>query len=262
MDITGYFASILIGVLLGLMGGGGSIFTVPVLVYFFSRDAESASTYSLFIVGVTSVIGGASYFKRRLVDTRSALVFGLPSTAAVLVTRAVILQAIPLSVMIGNFNLTRDLLLLLLFALLMLVAALSMIFRKENRSSVIGVQRSAFIATSIRGIGVGVVTGLVGAGGGFLIIPALVNLLKLPMKTAVGTSLFIISINSLTGFALSDHSQDLEWKMLFTITAMAVVGIFIGTYLPTKISGDKLKPAFGWFVLVMGIYIIIKETLV
>ena len=199
MDIAGYLASILIGISLGLIGGGGSILTVPVLVYLFSVDAVLATTYSLFIVGTTSVVGSLSYFKKGLVNIRTAIVFGIPSIVAVFLTRAYIVPAIPKEIFsIGNFTVTKSILLMLLFAVLMIFASYSMIKKnKQTPDETLQKQQINNPFIFIHGALVGIVTGLIGAGGGFLIIPALVNILKLPMKTAVGTSLIIISINSL-----------------------------------------------------------------
>ncbi len=263
MDIAGYIASIFIGISLGLIGGGGSILTVPVLVYLFSVDAVLATAYSLFIVGNTSVVGSISYFKKGLVDIKTAVVFGIPSIAAVFLTRAFIVPAIPNEIFsVGNFSVTKSILLMLLFAVLMILASSRMIKKctdcNEDEKQI---QQINYPLSFLQGTFVGLVTGLIGAGGGFLIIPALVNLLKLPMKTAIGTSLLIISINSLTGFLFSLHHTIIDWKFLLVISSIAIIGILIGSFISTKIDGKKLKPAFGWFVLVMGIYIIIKETL-
>ncbi|MBS1775871.1 MAG: sulfite exporter TauE/SafE family protein [Bacteroidetes bacterium] len=263
MDIAGYLASIFIGVALGLIGGGGSILTVPVLVYLFSVDAVLATAYSLFIVGNTSVVGSISYFKKGLVDIKTAVVFGIPSIAAVFLTRAFIVPAIPNEIFsVGNFSVTKSILLMLLFAVLMILASSRMIKKctdcNEDEKQI---QQINYPLSFLQGTFVGLVTGLIGAGGGFLIIPALVNLLKLPMKTAIGTSLLIISINSLTGFLFSLHHTIIDWKFLLVISSIAIIGILIGSFISTKIDGKKLKPAFGWFVLVMGIYIIIKETI-
>ncbi|MBN8784398.1 MAG: sulfite exporter TauE/SafE family protein [Terrimonas ferruginea] len=261
MIISGYLASILIGISLGLIGGGGSILTVPVLVYLFSLDAVLATTYSLFIVGSTSVAGSVSYFLKGLVNLKISVFFGLPSVAAVLLTRRFILPAIPSHILtLGGFTLTRSILLMLLFAVLMILASWSMI-KKDGRKASVPANRSPVALVGLQGTATGLITGLIGAGGGFLIIPALVNILKLPMKTAVGTSLFIIAINSLTGFFFSLEHQPVQWPFLLTITAIATAGILIGSLLAAKIDGRKLKPAFGWFVLVMGLYIIVKETL-
>ncbi len=262
MNIAGYLASILIGISLGLIGGGGSILTVPVLVYLFNLDALLATSYSLFIVGSTSAIGSWAYFKKRLVNIKTAIVFGIPSIAAIFLTRTYILPAIPQQVFrIGGHTVTKSMLLMLLFAVLMIMASYSMI-RKNRQTNDEWLTPKAFNYPQVffQGIFIGLITGLIGAGGGFLIIPALVNLLKLPMKKAVGTSLVIISINSLMGFLFSLAHGSVQWGFLLGISAIAVGGILIGSYLSTRIKGSKLKPAFGWFVLAMGIYIIIKET--
>ena len=261
MEIAGYFASVLIGVTLGLIGGGGSILTVPVLVYLFGVNAVLATTYSLFIVGTTSIVGAISYFKKGLVNTKAVVFFGAPSIAAVLVTRAFILPSIPNTVFsIDVFKVTKGILLMVLFAVLMIFASYRMIKKNKFSSNDSHTKPSFdYRLIFIQGIFIGFITGLIGAGGGFLIIPALVNLVKLPMKTAVGTSLVIIAVNSLIGFSSSLFNMSIEWTFLFTIAAIAVIGIIVGSYASTKINGATLKPAFGWFVLVMGIYIIVKE---
>jgi uncharacterized membrane protein YfcA len=263
MEIAGYIASIFIGIALGLIGGGGSILTVPVLVYLFSIDAVLATAYSLFIVGATSVVGSVSYFINGLVNLKTALVFGIPSIVAVFLTRAYIVPAIPIEVFsLGDFVVTKPILLMLIFAVLMIFASYSMIKKDKLKSEeTIESQVFNYPLILVEGTVVGILTGLVGAGGGFLIIPALVILSKLPMKEAVGTSLVIIAAKSLIGFLGEGGESDVNWFFLLSVTAFAIVGIFIGMALSKKIDGKKLKPAFGWFVLVMGIYIIIKETL-
>lgn len=263
MEILGYISSILIGVSLGLIGSGGSILTVPVLVYLFAVDAVAATAYSLFIVGFTSAVGSVGYFRKGLVNVRTAVVFGIPSIAAVFLTRAFLVPAIPREVInLGSFIITKSMLMMLLFAILMVAASFSMIKkdRKEKKENE-GEQKFNYPMILLEGALVGVVTGLVGAGGGFLIIPALVLLSKLPMKEAVGTSLVIIAAKSLIGFFGESAETIIDWGLLSSVSAFAVVGIFIGLYLSRKIDGAKLKPFFGWFVLVMGVYIIIKETL-
>ncbi len=263
MELIGYLASVLIGISLGLIGSGGSILTVPVLVYLFSVDAVSATAYSLFIVGFTAAIGSVAYFRKGLVNIKTALVFGIPSIAAVFLTRAYIVPAIPNEVFaLGNFSVSKALLLMVLFAMLMIAASYSMI-KKNNKDdkAEMGPQVFNYPMILLEGALVGFVTGLVGAGGGFLIIPALVLLSKLPMKEAVGTSLVIIASKSLIGFFGESSETLIDWRLLAIVTAFASVGIFIGMILSKRIDGAKLKPAFGWFVLVMGIYIIAKETM-
>lgn len=261
MEYIGYFTSILIGVALGLIGGGGSILTVPVLVYLFAVEPVLATAYSLFIVGLTSAVGTVGYFKKGLVNIKTAIVFGIPSIIAVFFTRAVIVPAIPKEVFsVGDFMVTKNLLMMLLFAVIMIAASYSMIKKDKNIiSEEPQQQKFNYPLIIIEGAIVGIITGLVGAGGGFLIIPALVILSKLPMKEAVGTSLVIIAAKSLIGFFGEGGENIIDWQFLFTISGFAIVGIFIGTALSKKIDGAKLKPAFGWFVLVMGIYIITKE---
>lgn len=261
MEYFGYFASILIGIALGLIGGGGSILTVPVLVYLFSVQPVVATAYSLFIVGLTSAVGTVGYFKKGLVNIKTAIVFGIPSIISVFTTRALIVPAIPKEIFtMGTFTLTKDLFLMLLFAVIMIIASYSMI-KKNNKNISEEPQKQKFNypLIIIEGTLVGLITGLVGAGGGFLIIPALVILSKLPMKEAVGTSLLIIAAKSLIGFFGEGGETVIDWQFLFIISAFAIVGIFIGTALSKRIDGEKLKPAFGWFVLVMGLYIITKE---
>lgn len=262
MEYIGYFASILIGVALGLIGGGGSILTVPVLVYLFAIEPVVATSYSLFIVGLTSGVGSFAYFKKGLVNIKTAIVFGIPSIIAVFTTRALIVPAIPKEVFsVGNFLVTKSILMMVLFAVLMIVASYSMI-KKEKKTTIDlpeEAQKFNYPLILLEGAVVGVFTGLVGAGGGFLIIPALVILSKLPMKEAVGTSLVIIAAKSLIGFFGEGEATAIDWQFLITISAFAIIGIFIGTALSKKIDGAKLKPAFGWFVLFMGIYILAKE---
>ncbi|WP_172916675.1 sulfite exporter TauE/SafE family protein [Capnocytophaga canis] len=263
MEIAGYVASIFIGIALGLIGGGGSILTVPMLVYLFRIDAVLATAYSLFIVGATSVVGSFSYFIKGLVNVKTAVIFGIPSIVAVYFTRAYIVPAIPHEILaVGEFVITKNILLMLLFAVLMVVASYSMIKKtKHHQEKVAKKQQFNYPLILIEGIVVGILTGLVGAGGGFLIIPALVILSKLPMKEAVGTSLVIIAAKSLIGFLGENSETPMDYLFLAKVTAFAIFGIFIGMALSKKIDGAKLKPIFGWFVLIMGIYIIIKETI-
>lgn|SRR5699024_890734 len=265
MEIIGYIASIAIGLSLGLIGGGGSILTVPVLVYFFGVSPVLATAYSLFIVGTTSLVGVFPKYKQGFVSLRTTIVFGVPSIIAVFLTRKLLVPAIPEKLgYIGGLEISKSLLVMLLFATLMLAASISMIRSKKAEVKTIDTnQKFNYPLILLEGIVVGVLTGLVGAGGGFLIIPALVMLGNLPMKKAIGTSLFIIALKSLIGFIgdLSQESQIIDWQLLLIISGLAIIGIFIGNGLSNKIEGKKLKKGFGWFVLIMGVYIILKELL-
>ncbi|MEJ7829833.1 MAG: sulfite exporter TauE/SafE family protein [Segetibacter sp.] len=262
MEIAGYFASLVIGISLGLIGGGGSILTVPVLVYLFGVEPVVATAYSLFIVGSTSLVGVVPKYKQGLINLKTAFIFGLPSIVAVFATRKFIVPNIPTVVFhIGNFEVTKNLLMMMLFAVLMVFASVSMIRnKKEKKAEEETVQKFNYPLIMLEGTLVGMLTGLVGAGGGFLIIPALVLLSKLPMKLAVGTSLLIIAAKSLIGFTGDLSNYTMDWSFLLIITGIAIVGIFLGNWMSTKVDSEKLKKGFGWFVLVMGVYIIIKEV--
>lgn len=261
MEIIGYIASLLIGISLGLIGGGGSILTVPVLVYLFNVEPVLATAYSLFIVGISSLVGALPKYRQGQVNLRTAVIFGIPSIAAVFATRKFIVPAIPKHIFtIGDFAITKSILMMILFAVLMMFASVSMIRDKQKAETEgDGKQHFNYPLIILEGAIVGMLTGLVGAGGGFLIIPALVLLSKLPMKQAVGTSLLIIAAKSLIGFTGDITNYTMDWKLLGTVSALAIAGIFIGDAMSKKIEGHKLKKGFGWFVLVMGIYIIVKE---
>lgn len=258
MEIIGYVAAVCIGLILGLLGGGGSILSIPILVYLFGIDAILASAYSLFIVGVTSLVGAIPKYKYNLVNLRTGFLFGIPSIISIFCTRKWIIPAIPEIVFqTDGFTISKRLLVLGTFALLMILASFSMIRgRRELRSDSQGVKTFLVI---IEGILIGFLTGFVGAGGGFLIIPALVFLTGLPFKTAVGTSLFIIAINSLMGFLGDVFNYAMDWPFLVSITSLAVVGILIGNTLQKKVSSIRLRMAFGWMILIMGSWILLKE---
>ncbi len=266
MELLGYALAVLVGISLGLIGSGGSILTVPILVYVMAVEPVLATAYSLFVVGATALVGGIRNATEGKVDFRTAVVFGIPSIAAVYLTRAYLIPLIPDTLFsVGDFQLTKSVALMVLFAVVMMMASVSMIRPskqgEDNESS--ATIRYNYPMILLEGSLVGILTGLVGAGGGFLIIPALVLLARMPMKLAVGTSLLIIAAKSMLGF-LGDlqNSEVIDWLLLSLFTAFSVVGIFIGSFLSKKIDGGKLKTAFGWFVLVMGVYILFKELFV
>ncbi|CAL1517727.1 sulfite exporter TauE/SafE family protein [Chitinophaga sp. MM2321] len=266
MEIIGYLAAALTGISLGLIGGGGSILTLPVLVYLFGIAPAPATSYSLFIVGITSLIGAWNSHRKQDVSMQTAFLFGLSSILTVFLTRKFLLPAIPEKIFLTNtFYLTKSLLIMMLFAVLMLAAAVSMISDREQVSGeeiITAPKKINFWKLLLYGLLIGIVTGLLGAGGGFLLIPALVILVGLPMKKAIGTSLLIIALNSLIGFMGDIGHFQIDWIFLLKIAAMAIAGILVGGLLSRKISGEKLKVAFGWFVGVMAVYIIIHELFI
>ena len=261
MEILGFVAALFIGLSLGLTGSGGSILTVPILVYLMRLNPVMATSYSLFVVGATSLVGGYKSYRLGLVNFKTVLLFGLPSLVSVYLTRRFLIPAIPDQVFtLGSLVVTRDLLLMVVFALLMILASYSMITKKCCQDWKIN-QGAAIPYPLIltEAVVVGLISGMVGAGGGFLIIPALVIFLRLDMKMAVGTSLLIIAANSLFGFVGDIFHYQIDWNFLLIFSALSIAGIFIGSAFASKIDSEKLKRGFGWFVLAMGVYILVKE---
>ena len=260
MELFGYLASIFIGLVLGLLGGGGSILSIPILVYPFAIEPVRASAYSLFIVGITSLFGAIPKYREGLVNLRTGILFGIPSIISIFATRRWLVPAIPeILFQSDEVIITKRMLLLGVFAILMILASIPMI-RKGNEP-VAGDRKFKTFQVFVQGTFIGFLTGLVGAGGGFLIIPALVFLTGLSFKTAAGTSLFIITINSLIGFLGDALNYSMDWGFLLSITSLSIVGIVIGNRLSRLIEGTKLKQGFGWLILVMGFYIILRETI-
>lgn len=258
----GYIAALFIGISLGLIGGGGSILTVPVLVYLFGLNPVLSTSYSLFVVGSTSLVGAFSNYLKGFVRIKTALLFGLSSITTVFLTRKFLIPLIPDHIAtMGGFDITEAIVTMVLFAILMVVASISMIrvHKQKTEDNVASNTKVNLPKLLLYGVAIGIATGLLGAGGGFLLIPTLVLLVKLPMKEAVGTSLLIIALNSLIGFTGDLGHFTMDWFFLFKITTIAIAGIFVGGIAGKKIAGDKLKKGFGWFVLVMGIYILSKE---
>ncbi len=256
MIVLGYFASLLIGLSLGMLGSGGSILTLPVLVYLFQVDPEAGTAYSLVIVGATALVGVLPKAFKGEVDFGTALLFGLPSIAAVYATRAWLMPALP-----DQWGpVTKSQGLMLLFAVLMVLAARGMLKGKKVQTVQKELSPAAKAAVVLgEGAGVGVLTGLVGAGGGFLIIPVLVLVTGLEMKRAVGTSLLIIAAKSLIGFTGDLGHLDPDWFFLGRVTLVALVGLAVGTFAAQKIPSQKLQKGFGYFVLAMGAFVLTKE---
>jgi uncharacterized protein len=261
MEFVGYAAAVLMGLSLGLIGGGGSILTVPILVYLFRVEPVLATAYSLFVVGLTSVVGSFSHFRTGNIEIKTALIFGVPSIAGVYAVRKFLVPSIPDPFFVlGDFVVSKAFFILALFALLMLAASYTMIKKTKPKPEKAVAKNPKYWLIIIEGIVVGGLTGIVGAGGGFLIIPALVLLAGLPMKQAVGTSLMIIAMKSLLGFTGDlGAGTEIDYVFMLKFSAFAIVGILLGSYLCKFVSNEKLKPAFGWFVMVMGIYILTKE---
>lgn len=260
IEILGYFGALVIGIVLGLIGGGGSIITLPILVYLFYINPVTATAYSLFVVGVSALVGTIRNIQKGLVDFKTGLVFAFPAFIAVYVTRKFIVPSIPERLFsVNNFEVTKNIAIMIFFAIIMLLASISMIKNRDVPNISKPQMLFNYPIIIIEGLVVGLLTGIVGAGGGFLIIPALVLVANLPMKKAVATSLLIIAIKSLIGFIGDIETLNINWSFLLGFTAISVIGIFFGVYLSNFIEGKKLKKVFGWFVLIMGIFIIFRE---
>ncbi|MEH6760401.1 MAG: sulfite exporter TauE/SafE family protein [Maribacter arcticus] len=260
LHIFGYISALIIGISLGLIGGGGSILAVPVLAYLFSINEKAATAYSLFIVGASALVGGWKQHLKGFVDWRTALVFGIPAIVGVTVVRHYVVPALPdVLFQVEDFQFTRRMAMFGLFAILMIPAAYSML-KKETKVIKTGDVVYNYPLILLEGLIVGGITGMIGAGGGFLIIPALVILANVEMKVAVGTSLIIIAIKSLMGFFLGDAmTMEIDWNFLALFTGLSFIGIFIGSYLSNFIDGKKLKKGFGYFILVMSAFIFYME---
>ena len=265
MEITqvlGFLSAFFIGLILGVLGGGGSILTVPVMVYIFSLNPITASAYSLFVVGVSGLGGVIRNLNRKLIDYKVGIVYAIPSFIAVYVTRKFLIPELPeLLFSIGKYQVSRDLGLMLFFAIIMLYVALTMIKQKTKIKHESNVKSHNILILALQGFIVGIITGVIGAGGGFLIIPALVFFAKLSMKRAVATSLFIIAIKSLIGFIGDVENIQIDWSFLLIFTLISVLGLLFGIFLSKFIDDKKLKRMFGWFVLFMGIFIIVFELI-
>lgn len=262
MELLGYIASVLMGLSLGLIGGGGSILTVPILVYLFHVDPVLATAYSLFVVGTTALVGGLLAFRLGHVDWKTGVLFAGPSFIGVYLTRAFLVPALPDPVFqAGSWVFSKALLMMLIFALLMVAASISMIRAGGQAPQKATLSSSARIfLITIEGLLVGAMTGFVGAGGGFLIIPALVVLVGMPMRTAVGTSLLIIATKSLLGFVGDLQNQiPIQWDLLLSMAGIAIVGLFFGMRLSKHVPEKTLKRGFGFFVLVMGLIILMDQ---
>lgn len=266
MTIAGFIAFLIIGLILGLIGGGGSILGVPVLVYMMGYSADEATTYSLFIVGMTSLIGAMAYLRKGEISMEAILQFAIASLTTVFCVRKFVMPSIPSQIHFLGLDISKHVLIMIVFSILILSSSISMIKkRKPNRINELKWDEFAKSPMGVPfvillGICVGFITGFVGAGGGFIIVPVLIFFLRLNFKKAIGTSLCIIAVNSLVGFTGNIGHQNIHWLVLLSISGMCVLGIVIGSLLSDKVSAQKLKPAFGWFTLVVGIFVFIKEV--
>jgi uncharacterized protein len=263
-ELSAYFLALFVGITLGLVGAGGSILTLPILVKVVGIEPKHATTYSLFIVGFTALIGAINYYKKDSLHLKTAAIFSIPSLIIVLFMRRVLMPMLPVDFYeFDNFILKTNSIIILIFTSIMIFAALSMIRGKQDTLENQDITNINFNyrAIFLQGILIGFLTGMVGAGGGFLIVPSLGRFAKLPIRLTIGTSLVIITVNSLLGFMTDLVAIDfpIDWNFLLVFAAIAGVGIFVGMYISNFIKAAVLKKIFGWFVLFMAIYLLSKE---
>jgi len=265
MELTGYILAVIVGLTLGLIGGGGSMLALPILVYVFGIDTITATAYSLFIVGITSLVGSSKSILNKNIDLKAAALFAAPSLVSVFLVRKFVIPIIPSEIFtIGSYTLTDDKFLFLLFGVLLVVAGWLMLTGKclycdEEVKDKIVINYPFIVA---EGVVIGAITGIVGAGGGFLVIPALVMYAGVSMKKAVGTSLLIIAVKSLVGF-VGDwmNFQEIDWKLLITFSGLSIIGMFVGSRFSEKVSEKNLRQIFGIVVVFLAVVILIKEII-
>lgn len=262
MDIFGilpYLSALLVGFVMGLLGGGGSILTIPIFVYLFGIAPVVATAYSLFVVGATATVGTLKNFRNQNINLRIGLLFGIPSFIGTYLTRRYILPNMPDHIFsLGTIDISKDLVIMILFAIMMISASISMIRSREK--SVGNKPKAKPAIVIVLGLIIGLITGVIGAGGGFIIVPALIFLTHLDIKIAIGTSLFVIMMKSFIGFLGDLQTTTMDWNFLFTFAALAAIGILVGVRVAKRTKAANLKQIFGWFILIVGVYVIFKEV--
>ena len=260
MLYVGYLLSVLMGIVLGTMGAGGSILIMPILVYFIEVSPSLATTYSLIIVGFTALIGSISHFRDNKINIFVTLIFVIPSIVTIYFTRRYFRHLLPENFYFGEILLTKDFLIMIIFALLLAMASYLMLFSKQSQSGKYINNFNNNFKIIFYGSFVGFITGIIGVGGGFLIIPTLVIFLGLNIKNAVGSSLFIIFIKSSIGvFGDIQAGVEINLNIIVLITLCTSLGILVGSYYLRNINSDNLKNIFGYFLALISISIIIYE---
>ena len=263
LELAGYLMVFIIGVVMGMIGAGGSILTSSVLIYVFSINPVLSASYTLLNVGTISMVGVVQYFRKDQVDIRTGILFALPALLVVFLMRRLIMPAIPSCIcQVGKFELTKELLVMIVFALVMILVSWSMIRQPVPEENTRQNKRSG-MAMILPGGLAGIITGFTGAGGGFVIVPALILFTGLDIKKAIGTSLFIISINTASGF-IGDYSSGVQydWSFLFKLISVTVAGMVFSGFLANRISNSKLRRVFGITILIIGCWIVVKELMI
>ena len=264
-EIIGYIGALFIGLVMGLTGSGGSILSIPILAYLYHFDEKTATAYSLFIVGVTALSGSVRGMLEKMVSYKAVLFLGIPAIIGVLTMRRLVVPVLPdVLFHIGNFDFTRRMLMFGLFSILLFIAAYSML--NKSRVTLSNRTNQDFVFHPLivtEGLFLGFFMGLIGAGGGFLIVPALMLISKLHIKKAMATSLVIVSLNSLIGFFFGDfRNMEINWEFLIGFSIVSFLGILLGGFLAKRTNSVKLKEYFAYFIIAMGVFMFIMEFMV
>jgi len=260
--ILGYIGAFLTGFVLALLGGGGALFSIPVLVYFFHIPASVATGYSLFLVGITATYGAIQNIRKQLIDYNAILHYGVPSTITVYCMRRFVMPALPnVLLTIGGFTLDKNHFILFLLVLVMFIAGYKMITAKETTEQTDKGSGIESLKLSLYAIVVGSFLGIVGAGGGFLMIPALVLFAHIPMRKAIGTSLVLVAANSFIGFLGDIHSNAHQMNVVFLLlfSGFSIAGVIAGNYMHRFVKSNQMKKYFGWFIVLVAVLMLVKE---
>ena len=260
--ILGYIGAILTGLVLGLLGGGGAAVSIPILVYAFHVPSSTATGYSLLIVGFTALLGTIQNVRMGLVKYRALIRCGLPALVSIYVMRRFLIHSIPATFFtLGGFKLTKDGFILLLLAFFMAMVARNMIYAaKPDKKEA---KQTPYISILIQSIFIGLFTGMVGAGGGFLLIPLLLASEPMEFRNATATSLMLVTLNSFIGFVGDMQSNNvIDWPFLLSFLGCSIAGVIIGIQVAHRIDNKKLRLVFGYAMMGIAIFIIVKELLV
>jgi len=253
MTLLGGALALLVGFVLGLLGGGGSVLTVPILIYALHVPVKPAIAMSLVVVGLVAFIGFLGHARQRTVSTRVALIFGPPAVAAAY-AGARIARHVPPHVQLVLFALFG-----LTGSVLMFRAAMKMSGKPDTAPYEFRADTRTVVLLALEGIGVGLLTGLIGVGGGFLIVPALVFVARLPMRLAIGTSLLVITLNALSGFAGYVGTVPIDWHLVAWFTSIAAVGSIAGTLISKQVPQKRLKEVFGVLLIGVSLYVLYRR---
>lgn len=257
--IIGYILAIIIGLSMGIMGSGGSIMTLPIFVYLFHIDPSHALVYSLFTIGVTALLGSINHIKNKQIDYRSTFLFIIPSLLFIYLTKQLILPYIPTTFHFGKTDINSSQIIMFLFAFVILSSSYAMINMNHESFSK---NKLSYFKIMLTGAFIGLLTSLFGAGGGFIIVPALVVLLGNSIHQATSTSLFIIAINSIFGFLTNYiHFYDVNWTTLIIFTVITLIGLIIGIQIKPKLNSQKMKISFGYILGIIGFSIATIEMM-